>query len=291
MTTNTNISPLFILGLQKSGTTLLNRLLAEQPGVIDPFKPEGRYFWGDDPPFSPGLPPCGTLYQAEDGGQGHFLSDTDFREKDQVLLHQRMAEITSPHQLLINKNPYNTVRVKWLKSIFPNCRIVAIIRNPVSNIFSLSKKFIDHENMGLPPEKGWWGVKPRNWQDMVKDDLIEQLSDQWFYVNTELLENIDLLNGLIDYQYLCNNTSQALKSLLTPYQITACSKEYRIEHQDSEFQTGSRLLSKNKEYNKTGFQIQLANEQVEIPPFTTNQISQINHKCQALWNDIKSKVF
>ena len=150
--------PLFIVGIQKSGTTLLNRLLLQHPKVFySPFKLEGRAFWGDDPPFSPTASPCGVLYQKKSGQQGHHLDATDFTVEDQQLLQQRISDSEATGAVLINKNPYNTVRIAWLKRVFPACKIVAIIRNPMANVFSLQKKHIPHEDRGLGPEDGWWG--------------------------------------------------------------------------------------------------------------------------------------
>ncbi len=291
MTNNIQNQPLFIVGLQKSGTTLLNRLLSDQPYTIDPFKPEGRYFWGDNPPFSPSLPPCGRMYQAHNGKNGHYLSEADFVSADQDLLIHKIDQVKDGYKVLINKNPYNSVRIKWLKSIFPESRIIAIIRNPVSNIFSLKKKFIPHKHMGLPPEKGWWGVKPKNWESLVSDDLIEQLCNQWLHVNKVLLENAVLLNGLIDYRDLCINTLNTIQKILAPYKIRASKKSYQISHQDSEFKYGSRLLSKNKEYSSQGFQINLADEAIEIPAFTEAQVKKINNLCGATWDLMKNKFF
>jgi hypothetical protein len=69
--------------------------------------------------------------------------------------------------IIANKNPYNAVRVPWLKCLFPESFIVAMVRQPVANVFSLTKRFVPQQR-GLPPEEGWWGVKPAGWRAMVR---------------------------------------------------------------------------------------------------------------------------
>ena len=42
-----------VTGLQKSGTSLMLRLLTRLDGFSNPVRREGKEYWGDDPPFSP----------------------------------------------------------------------------------------------------------------------------------------------------------------------------------------------------------------------------------------------
>ena len=46
---------LLVVGLQKSGTTLLGRLLERLEMVAKPLRSEGDAFWGNEPPFAPFL--------------------------------------------------------------------------------------------------------------------------------------------------------------------------------------------------------------------------------------------
>ncbi|WP_154222854.1 sulfotransferase family protein [Marinicella rhabdoformis] len=281
---------LFIVGLQKSGTTLLNRLISSVDGTIDPFKPEGRFFWGDFPPFNPELPPCGELFQKSKGLYGHHLTSLDYLPQHKEILIKKINEITDHYKLLINKNPYNSVRIDWLKAIFPNCNIIGIIRNPVSNIYSLQKKFSLHENSGFPPENNWWGVKPKHWKSLInKSDLIKQLSLQWKAINLEILKNKSHISALIDYKHLCSEPELTLNNILDKYNLEFDLNGIKINHQDNEFKTGSRLLSKNKEFNHSGFTLELTEQPIESPPFNNQNISEIDQICGPLWSQIKSE--
>ncbi|VAW49243.1 hypothetical protein MNBD_GAMMA03-1, partial [hydrothermal vent metagenome] len=62
----------------------------QQSVINNPFLPEGKLFWGDNPPFSPVDKPCGELYQKYNGERGHFLDETDFSIADRNLLLNRI---------------------------------------------------------------------------------------------------------------------------------------------------------------------------------------------------------
>lgn len=244
--------PLFIIGLQKSGTTLLNRLLLEQSEYFfSPFKLEGREFWGDNPPFTPIDKPCGEIYQKHNGVHGHFASANDFDQRHKEILYNRFDKTAINAPILINKNPYNTVRITWLKRMFPGCKIVAMVRNPYANVFSLLKKHIPHENRGLGPINGWWGVKPKGWERLVGRNLISQLAKQWREVNKEIIKHQNQIDLIIEYKNLCNNPGTYLSSISKLYGVNAVFNIPSLNCMDDEYKIGSELLSKNRLYQKS----------------------------------------
>ncbi|MGJ8662022.1 MAG: sulfotransferase family protein [Marinicella sp.] len=273
---------IFIVGLQKSGTSLLNRLLMQQPTVTNPFLPEGKFFWGDDPPFTPTAKPCGDIYQKYQGKMGHFISAVDFDPLDQQLLMQRISEAAISTPVLMNKNPYNTVRIKWLKTIFPTCKIVALIRNPLANVFSLLKK---HENNSSSDQ--WWGVKPKNWNALISSNKTEQVSKQWKTVNQSLVNDFEDIDYLLNYADLCSHPEQHLNSILK-----LVSQNYTemlhspLTCMDSEYKTGGSLESKNKLLRQTN-QFNIPEQtQIEIQPLSADQIEVINSYTQVLYSEL-----
>lgn len=277
---------IFIIGLQKSGTTLLNRLLSIQPNVANPFKLEGRDFWGDSPPFSPTAEPCGRIYQQYSGEHGHSLDSADFLESDQHLLLERIKVQNISCPIWINKNPYNSVRIPWLKKHFPESKIVAMIRNPLANVFSLLKKYTPHEHMGYPPENGWWGVKPKNWLQIQNQDKLVQSADQWLSVNQEILNQINQVDHLIRYDQLCEQPTEMISELIGigTNEIQGPGTQEALTCNDQEYLTGSRLLSKNREYlNESSFNLDSQDETIEIHPLKSHEIEMIDLKCSGLW--------
>jgi hypothetical protein len=278
---------LFVVGLQKSGTTLLNRLLSRHDQVTNPFKLEGRDFWGDCPPFSPEQAPCGTLYQAKHALAGHRLTAEDYRAADQKMLAARLAAKNIQTPYWINKNPYNTVRISWLKEHFPDCLVIAMVRDPVANVFSLLKKFHPHEAMGYPPEHGWWGVKPSGWNALVDDDKIHQCAQQWLHTNQQLLADHLLIDRMIPYHRLCAEPTVYLQSILAQgWSFSALLPESgRFTCSDQEYLTGSALLSKNRQYQHSqSFELN-QDESTELAPLKALEIQHIRQLCETTWQE------
>ncbi len=121
---------ILIAGLQKSGTSLLLRLLVEHTSVAEnPFDGvEGHAFWGNVPSHAPREFPAGTIYASHDGDAGHEISAVAADQRVRQVLEERLASLTVRKPAIVNKNPYHSVRLPWLKAIFPESFIVAIVR-------------------------------------------------------------------------------------------------------------------------------------------------------------------
>ena len=178
-----------IAGLQKSGTTLLLRLLADHTSVAtNPFSGvEGHDFWGNVPSHAPCEFPAGTVYTGHHGEFGHEISAAAADGRMRRILEQRLAAMQVETAVIVNKNPYHTVRLPWLKAVFPDCFIVAIVRRAVPNIYSMLKKYVRQDEVRRPwREDRWYGVKPRHWRSMLNDDTLLQCTRQWCSVMERL---------------------------------------------------------------------------------------------------------
>lgn len=280
---------LFIIGMQKSGTSLLNRMLMQHSFINNPFLPEGKFFWGDNPPFSPEDKPCGELYQNKKGQSGHYLDQQDYNPIDQKLLQSRIEEANVTEDILMNKNPYNTVRIQWLKKMFPECKIVAMYRNPVSNVFSLLKRHVKSDK-GVGPENGWWGIKPKDWLTIQSEDKLVQSAQQWNSVNKQLLEDIDKVEMIVNYDTLCQKPQNVIKQSIQGlhYEGELCELPV-CKNMNDEYKYGSRLLSKNRELRKnTGFDLSRLIEEIEFPAFTDPDVKKIKVLTNNIWNRLQA---
>ncbi|MBD3307299.1 sulfotransferase [candidate division KSB3 bacterium] len=273
---------LLIVGLQKSGTTLLLRLLEHTGFVGNPFQSEGNEFWGNMPPFSPQEFPAGEIYQREHGDRGHEIGEEDASEMIGKVLYNRLDQIHVEQTILVNKNPYNTVRLPWLRTIFPNAYIVAMIRRPVPNVFSLLKKFTPHAQSGLPPENGWWGVKPRGWRALIDEDKVLQCARQWQAVNAKLWQDRQCVDLVINYQQLCTAPGNVIRQITT--QVLPATIEEDVNFPplvcfDDEYLKGARLRSKNRDFKQTGRLNLFREEMIELPPLSRQEIEKIIHIC------------
>ena len=280
---------MFIIGMQKSGTSLFNRMLMHQDFISNPFLPEGKYFWGDNPPHCPNERPCGALFQKYKGNNGHYLDESYVTEEDKKLLYDRISQANISEPILMNKNPNNSVRIKWLKSIFPEGNIIAIYRSPIANIFSLSKKYYEKENNILYKD-GWWGTKPKNWKELLSEDKIEQCSKQWVEINKELIHNEKLINMVVNYDYLCQSPEDVIKQVIKFNNQQSKIKPFpKITNFNYEYRKGSRIQSKNVELRKKKtFCLANLDEKIEVPPLTNKQINIITEITNETWLKLKN---
>ncbi len=275
---------ILIVGLQKSGTTLLLRLLQHTELVENPFNGEGHDFWGNVPHFTPCEFPAGLVYQQYQGKMGHEIGAKDASFVIQATLHKRLRLLKTRKSLIVNKNPFNTVRLPWIRKLFPDAFIVAMVRKPVPNVFSLLKKFTPHKGTGSPPEDGWWGVKPRGWRNLVHQDKVIQCARQWQTVNARLWNDRDLVDLIVNYQQLCMHPATIVQQIITD--VMKREFETPIEFPplkcfDDEYTRGSRLRSKNKYFKETGTLITPDKEVIEMPSLQESEVAKIREICGA----------
>ena len=279
---------LLIVGVQKSGTTLLSRLVQEEGVARSPFKTEGNDFFGNEPPFAPTGEPVGAAYQRHRGERGHEMDAADATPDARALLHARLAELDGDVDPIVNKNPYNTVRLGWLRSMFAPAVIVAMVRDPVANAYSLAKKYTDHDGRGLPPDEGFWGVKPAGWRGMVEDDKGMQSAAQWDAVNRRLLADIEHVDRIIRYDLLCARPADVLADL--DRRLRGDARTFDVAPFpcfDDEHGTGARLQSKNRDYKKTGSLREHRDGKVEFPPLTGEQADAIRARTIDTWTALR----
>ncbi len=282
---------LFIVGLQKSGTTPLNRCLQAFPEVSHPFRSEGNDFWGNEPPFAPAGFPAGHFYQQAGGERGHCLDAADATAEVRAVMQERFAALAGA-PVLLNKNPYNVCRVGWLRAIFPEACIVACVREPVANCYSLLKKFVPHKGRGLAPEEGWWGVKPARWKSLRDEHKLLQCARQWQAVNERLLHSLADVDHLVFYDDFCREPARWCQLILegcldAPVAAPALPP---LRSCDDEFRRGSRLRSKNRYFSESGGSLALPEEEeAEFPPLSAAQVEAVRAATGRLWEELRGR--
>jgi Sulfotransferase family len=275
---------ILITGLQKSGTSLLLRLLVEHTSVVEnPFDGvEGHAFWGNLPSHAPREYPAGTIYASHNGDAGHEISAAAADQCVRRVLEHRLARLTVRTPAIVNKSPYHSVRLPWLKAVFPQSFIVVIVRRAVPNIYSLMKKYLRQDESDRPwREDRWYGVKPRDWRSLLNDDLPAQCASQWFGVTHKLWDDRAHIDMLVGYRQLCLNPKSVVQHILRE----ACGREStcaanfpRLRCYDDEYRRGAPMRSKN-EVDRLDSS---APEPIEMPPFAADEIARIEARCAAI---------
>lgn len=280
---------LFVTGIQKSGTSLVNRMLMSQATVTNPFLPEGKYFWGDNPPLSPEEEPCGEVYMRYGGHHGHHMSIKDFCCNHREILESKIRDSNIKTPILLNKNPYLVVRLGWLKKVFRQCKVVVMVRNPLSNIYSLSKK---HSPALSQTEKGWWGVKPLEWEALIDKDKITQISRQWKSVYDFVVANANHVDLFIEYKSLCSDPNKTISTILGLHgEKIDLEINDLISCMDQEYLIGGSLESRNKDLRKSkNFSINFNSSEIHYPPFDKETINKISSIVNPTWEKLMALV-
>lgn len=287
-------SCLIVTGLQKSGTSLLKRLLMLHPDLHAIVPGEGKDFWGDDPPFSPQRSPCGDIYQKHDGAHGHHATAKDATAQAAALLHNRLETLDDRSgRVPLFKNPYHTVRIGWLREVMPKAKVIAIFRSPWANVYSLSKKFVAHAGRGRPPESGWWGVKPAHWMDLRRPDLHQQLALQWAATNRHLLGEDSKPDLMFEYSKLCQSPHACMQAITEMFDLPNVSSDRlpEIQSLDDEHLRGGPLLSQNRHWARTGSlrtETQMQSDQ-RIERLTEAQMATINAHCESVYSALQAQ--
>jgi hypothetical protein len=200
----------FVLGVNNSGTSLLNRLLGRHPEIhVLPL--EGQKLTDAFPqPLAFGVPRSWSrrldLFRLDERD-----SDDDV---ERIVFHWLHHYPAKPG-VLVEKSPPNTLRSRWLQAHFAPARFIAIVRNP----FAVAEGVRRRE--GHPLEVG---------------------AEHWRQANEILLDDLGHLehHRLIRYEDLCRaplDTLDAIRELL------GLSQPFRAEMFDGRHAPDARLAS------------------------------------------------
>lgn len=206
------IRPVFIIGCSRSGTTLLSRLMSMHLDVAD--WSEANDVWD---PIS--------VRRDDDGRPLHFWDNTEgyihsWRD-GMASHHEEIRAIFGIYQWLlgkkklVNKSPINTFRIPDIVEIFPDARIVHMLRDgravSVSYAHKLAQKMREHpdqyENTDLaqPFEQmvirlaAFWKA---NLDEVARQDQALKLTERGVMME-------------MSYEDLCDDRTAALTKLCT----------------------------------------------------------------------------
>lgn len=127
--------PIFILGAQRSGTTWLGKAFAQHPDIA---------YWGE----------IGHLWMwGNSNKQDDVLGISDFNSKIQRHIESNFSKYLAKlnKNRICDKTPSNCLRIPFIKAVFPDAKIILIIRDGRSVMSSTSKKL--NQPKGIPFEE------------------------------------------------------------------------------------------------------------------------------------------
>lgn len=188
----THSSPIFILGNQKSGTSVIAGLLGEisnKKTSIDLFYSGFNY----------------SLFQKW----------KDKRISTEKFINNNKLEFSSK----IIKEPHFSVFYQELKSQFPNSKFIMIVRNPFDNIRSILDRLDVNGNITSLDKSdkkkffhSWILLLNNKWIKGEKSQYIEVLAERWNIICNIYLENKENII-LIKYEDFLLNKEKIIKDL------------------------------------------------------------------------------
>jgi len=133
-------SPVFIVGMPRSGTTLMEKILAQIEGVSPCGENEALGF-------------IASQYQ-RDVDTGALPPPAQMNAGQWLCLAQRYFELTLERDAyLVDKMPFNFLHVGMILAMFPTARVIQMRRDPRDVCLSIySKPFPDGHNYACEPE-------------------------------------------------------------------------------------------------------------------------------------------
>lgn len=162
--------PIFVIGVGRSGTTHLGKLLSAHPEVG--WLNEPKLMWN-------------TIWPGEDVSGFYSPSGTfdippscvtpEVRRRAERIIGYYLKAVRADR--LVDKYPELTYRVPFIRALFPDARVIAIVRRPEDFVNSVVQ-WNDRHALG---NQDWWGVGRRKWVNLCEQvvprhqDLTEKL--------------------------------------------------------------------------------------------------------------------
>lgn len=157
--------PVFIVGMGRSGTTLLGQILAVHPSVG--FLNEPKAMWhvirdDEDIIGSYAAPGTGRLYlDASD-------ADEEVSRRGRALFAWYLRASHSTR--LVDKYPELIFRHAFVRTIFPDARFLIAVRSPWATLKSVTTWSKSHATHSA----NWWGVRDQKWNILWTQGVLER---------------------------------------------------------------------------------------------------------------------
>jgi hypothetical protein len=117
--------PIILFGNTRSGTTIVQKVMATHPDIVPWYEPR-------------------TLWLYADPGRGHDEFDaSDATDEVKRYIRKQFLKFQKRHgnRVVMEKTPANILKIPYVQAIFPEATFLFIVRNPFSFISSVEMKW------------------------------------------------------------------------------------------------------------------------------------------------------
>lgn len=117
--------PIILFGNFRSGTTMLQKVIATHPDVVTLYEPVGLWLYADP-------------------GRNHDeFDENDATDKVKRYIRNKFLKYQEQNgnRVVVEKTPHNILRIPYVREIFPEAHFLYIVRNPLSFVSSVELKW------------------------------------------------------------------------------------------------------------------------------------------------------
>ncbi len=198
--------PILVIGCNRSGTTLIFNNLAEHPSTWGLYEESQHIFYrhypihpemGDRIADAPTPEVADAITRAfyDEAHNKEVLKDLPvLRLISRKLLQRPMNRLYKrPPLRLVEKTPANSLRIPFLARLFPEARILFVVRRAEDTISSLMEGWKNWSNTGSGPwiYGEWHYLVPPGWRAWTHRQLAEICAFQWVESNRTALQDLE----------------------------------------------------------------------------------------------------
>jgi hypothetical protein len=170
--------PVFIVGCSRSGTTLFAEIFGQRPDACNVM--DASQVWD-------------LRYYDKSADDHRDENDANFWEISRIRSSLAIRLLFSGRKRLVNKNNQNSVRLRYLKSAFPDAFIIHVVRDARPVVLSnMSRVEKDRCRRGFPFGRF---PKPVAWRAYMDKPVVEQFAHQWSDITAEIRKDGPSLFG------------------------------------------------------------------------------------------------
>ena len=220
---NDDDSPIFILGMPRSGTTLIEQILSSHPNI----------YGADEINFIPELVKDNFNFSDEKLSINEVNIDKIKFVGDRYI--EEIKRISKNSSKISDKLPVNFLYIGFIKICLPNSKIIHCYRDPMDNIFSIYKNYFTSNKIKYAYELN---------EIFEYYNLYKDLINYW----NKILPNF-IIN--IKYENLISNPNTEIKNLIKSCNLEWSEKCLSFYNNNRPIKTASNTQARSKIYKSS----------------------------------------